>query len=503
MGTTVDVARIFEQAHLTPDKSAVVYNGRAYSYASFARWIEGCRRYLAQQELPTDAVAIVGIERLLDGWILGFALRSLGLTTVFARDSKGIRRLDLRDVGCIVTTKAENPLAEAGQSANSEWRWIHVPAEIELTTAQIPIPDIPASKARTGGHILLTSGTTGTYKKVLWTATMAAAAIPVHAEINGITDQSVVYVANFGLWTAPGYRWPLSTWAKGGTVVLHQGPGLHQPLVDCALSHIVATPYMVAALMESAGATPRRNDSTRLTVVGGAMPTALLAAAKERLTSKVYTGLASTEGMTVSATRIDQPEDLQWHRIHPSRELQVVDEAGIVLGPGRVGSVRVRITDGLDGYLDDEAATREFFRDGYFYTGDLGLFGDDGRLMLYGRASDVIDILGDKIATAPLERALRDRLGVDDTCVVSIPDDAGNPQVHLVIQTSRRIERTDIEAVLRSDMRSLMGLPLHVSFAEKLPRNEMGKVQRQVLREQLIGVRNANTRAAPEDNLRR
>ena len=58
-------------------------------------------------------------------------------------------------------------------------------------------------------------------------------------------------------------------------------------------------------------------------------------------------------------------EDLLWHRIHPSREVQVVDPADKVLPPGQDGFVRIRIDDGLDGYLDDPPATRELFRDGY------------------------------------------------------------------------------------------------------------------------------------------
>src|SRR5271169_558058 len=68
--------------------------------------------------------------------------------------------------------------------------------------------------------------------------------------------------------------------------------------------------------------------------------------------------------------------------------------------------------------LDDEVATRAFFYDGYFYPGDLGMFGHDGRLSLRGRASDVINVLGDKIATDPIERALQDRLGAEGVCIL-------------------------------------------------------------------------------------
>jgi acyl-coenzyme A synthetase/AMP-(fatty) acid ligase len=272
----------------------------------------------------------------------------------------------------------------------------------------------------------------------------------------------------------------------GGTVVIHQAPDLHQPLTQHDLSHIFTTPDQLSALMRAAGGSPRRNDATHLMVAGAALPKAMLLAAKQYVTRQVYSVLASTEGMTLSATPIEQPGDLLWHRIHPSREVQVVDEADNVLGPGNVGLVRVRIIDGLEGYLDDDAATRTFFRDGYFYPGDLGLFGDDGRLSLRGRASDVVNILGNKIATSPIERALQDRLGVEGVCIISIQRNAGDEEIHLVIQSSRRIERAEFEAATNAELGTIKRMPVHVSFMEKLPRNEMGKIQRLVLKQQLM-----------------
>jgi acyl-coenzyme A synthetase/AMP-(fatty) acid ligase len=490
--TIVDILRIYEQASLTPDKAALVYNGHAYSYAEFARWIDACRQYLAQQQLPFGSVAVLAAGTLLDEWVLGFALRSLGLNTVATRTADEARELDLRNIGCIVTVAAENPLTGEASSTDFPPRRIRVPANVRLRMSLGPVPEVPASKMGLGGHILLTSGTTGAYKKVLCTATAQALATPLHAEINGITSESVVYVANLGLWTAGGYRWPLSTWTKGGTVVIHQAPNLHQPLADRELTHIVLTPAMLAALLRAAGGNPRRNDATRLMVVAGAMPRAMLAAAQERLTRQVYSGLASTEGMTISSTPIERPEDLHWHRIHPSREVQVVDDAGKVLGPGREGLVRVRIIDGLQGYLDDEAATRKFFRDGWFYPGDLGLFGDDGRLTLRGRATDVVNVLGDKIATAPIERALQEGLGVEDACVVAIKRDDGDDEIHVVLQADRRIEPAEIEAIANVELRMMMRVPVHLSVTRELPRNEMGKIQRPMVRQQLVRSRKAS-----------
>jgi acyl-coenzyme A synthetase/AMP-(fatty) acid ligase len=191
----------------------------------------------------------------------------------------------------------------------------------------------------------------------------------------------------------------------------------------------------------------------------------------------------------MAVTPLEQPDDLHWHRIHPSREVQVVDEAGNVLGPGTEGLVRVRIIDGLSGYLDDEVATRRFFRDGYFYPGDVGMLGHDGRLSLRGRASDVINVLGDKIATDPIERALQDRLGAEGVCILSIESTGADDEIHVVIQSRRPIEPPEIEVAGNAELGAIKGVPVRIVFIEKLPRNEMGKIERLVLKRQLIMAR--------------
>jgi acyl-coenzyme A synthetase/AMP-(fatty) acid ligase len=220
-------------------------------------------------------------------------------------------------------------------------------------------------------------------------------------------------------------------------------------------------------------------------VTGGAMPAALLADAKRLLTRQVFSVLASTEALTLGVTALVEPDDLVWHRIHPSREVEVVDESGAICEPGVEGLIRVRIIDGLEGYLDDEAATREYFRDGYFYPGDLGVLRTDGRLALHGRASDVVNVLGHKIATAPLERALQDRLGVAGVCIVSIRGSGGDDEIHVAIHSERRIPPDEWAAAAKADLAVMRRVPVHVDYLGALPKNAMGKILRQQVRAQL------------------
>ena len=81
----------------------------------------------------------------------------------------------------------------------------------------------------------------------------------------------------------------------------------------------------------------------------------------------------------MTLTPVDTPDGLRWHKIADGVEMQVVDDHDHPLSTGQVGRVRVKSLGAATSYLDDEAATAAFFRDGYFYPGDLALWREDGR----------------------------------------------------------------------------------------------------------------------------
>ena len=476
------IGKIFEQARATPDKTAFIHNGAACSYALFARRIAAAHEFFARQNLRAGSVAVLCIGNLPEGWVQGMALRGLGLTTVAVDSADAIANLGLGNISCVVTIAAERYPKLAALAAAARWMTLEVPARTGPGAGGFAHP--PAMVQHPAGHIIATSGTTGAYKKILRDALAEASTLDLHAQINGISAASVVYVRDFPLWTAGGYRWPLLTWSQGATVVFQQGRDFHRPHLDCELTHAFDTPATLAHLMGAPEGELRRNDRLRLLVTGGALPRALAVAARDRLTLQVCKVLASTEALTVSVTPVEDVDDLYWHRIHPSREVEVVDEADRVLPAGQMGLVRVRILDGVAGYLDDAAASRAFFRDGWFYPGDLGVFGPDKRLALYGRVTDVLNVQGNKIGTGPIERELQDRLAVEGVCVFSLQSEGTDEEVYVAIQSRRSIAPDELKAVAQG----VLGVfpRLHFHFVDTLPRNQMGKIQRLVLKQQLL-----------------
>ena len=98
---------LFAHARATPDKIALYYGPHSVSYRDFAFWIACARRFLDRQDLRPGSMAVLAIESLVDSWVLGLALRSMGLTTVSVKALDVLDDMAAEDVGCVVTSIAE------------------------------------------------------------------------------------------------------------------------------------------------------------------------------------------------------------------------------------------------------------------------------------------------------------------------------------------------------------------------------------------------------------
>ena len=475
---------IFAHARSAPDKAALIANGQPLSYGAFAASIVLARRHLQAQAIDRERVAVLFTANLAQAWIVGLALRSLGVTNVSGRSSADIEGLGLDAVSVVSTASAAWPELTTTAADAGAPRIVLPPDDYAAAPAIGEEPALAADKA--GGQILLTSGTTGLYKKVLIDPAHEAASVMLRADLYGLGPGSVVNMFDFGGWTVAGYQTPISVWSQGGAVVLYQGPECWRALATPGITLTYAQPLMVAELLAAPEDAPLRNDAMTLIVGAGVLPLAHWRAARERLTRDIHTGYGSTEAGPCALTRIETPEDLAWHRIHPAFLVQVVDDAHRPLPAGRSGAVRVR-TSGIDGYLGDEAATRAFFRDGFFYPGDLGVLREDGRLSVLGRITDVINVRGDKLPTTPIETQLQEALGAKAVCVFSAPDKDGAESVHVAIERGRKITADQLRAALLAALPQLPSAYVHA--VDGFARNPMGKIDRAALRARLLAGR--------------
>jgi acyl-coenzyme A synthetase/AMP-(fatty) acid ligase len=222
----------------------------------------------------------------------------------------------------------------------------------------------------------------------------------------------------------------------------------------------------------------------QLSLTGGTFTERLIEQACRRLTPIIYNRLSSTETSIFGFTRIEGPDDRRWHRIVDGRIVQVVDDADHVLPVGQSGRIRVATEGGPNQYFGNPAASREFFKDGFFYSGDVGCFRGDGRLLLQGRNTDVLHINGHKFAPELIEDNLKKTLDVDDICVFSAPDANGDEELYVVAE---RQARFDIAQAREAVIQAARVEPCFRRI-DAFPRTETGKIIRSRVRQEVLGL---------------
>jgi malonyl-CoA/methylmalonyl-CoA synthetase len=170
----------------------------------------------------------------------------------------------------------------------------------------------------------------------------------------------------------------------------------------------------------------------------------------------------------------------------PGVNVRVADEQDRPLPAGQIGGVQVKGPNVFLGYWRMPDKTREeFTADGFFRTGDVGVFSHDGYLSIVGRAKDLVITGGYNVYPKEVELAIDEIPGVLESAVIGVPHpDFGEAVTAVVVRTREGAGLTE-EAIIRHLKGRLAGykVPKRVYFVEGLPRNAMGKVQKNVLRE--------------------
>ena len=261
-------------------------------------------------------------------------------------------------------------------------------------------------------------------------------------------------------------------WRAGATVLLHDGfnaAAVGRDLASRGVTHLSLVPAMLAALLDRGIAPPA---SLRGVLVGGA---ALSRPLYDRAQARGWP-LLPTYGMSETAAQVATrtPDAGPWREGDVGHPLP-----GNRLALDAAGRIRIGGHQVMRGYLPPDLAPGLGLDDGWLTSGDLGRIEPDGRLVVLGRADDMLVSGGRNVHPAEVEAGLAGCPGVDDVAVTGLPDPVwGDTVVALVVgpvsdATLRDWSRTHLPGAARP--RRIVRLPA-------LPRNAMGKLERQALR---------------------
>ena len=164
-------------------------------------------------------------------------------------------------------------------------------------------------------------------------------------------------------------------------------------------------------------------------------------------------------------------------------EIKIFRENGRLAASGEMGEIAVKSASAIRAYEGLDDVNREVFRDGYFFTGDMGRMDDQGRLYLMGRKKLFINKGGYKISPVELEMLLEGHPKVEEAVVVGVPTQFGDEKVKAFIVLSEPCEAIEIIGYCRGRIADFK-IPSQIEFREELPKSPAGKVRRQLLIDQ-------------------
>ncbi len=366
------------------------------------------------------------------------------------------------------------------------------PASVDLPAS--PNSDLPAL-------FLVSGGTTGLPKLIARTHDDYDLNARLSAEVAMLTADDTYLVAlpaahNFPL-CCPGI---LGVFGVGGHVVFTDNPSPDNTF-DLIERHRVTVTALVPALAQLwCAATewePAAISSLRLLQVGGAKlahPDAV--ALDEALGDVVQQVFGMAEGL-ICYTRPDEPRNLV-HEVQGSPmsefdEVRVVDEEGVDVPDGEEGELLVRGPYTIRGYYRADAHNEKSFTpDGFYRSGDKVTRLPSGHLSVTGRIKDTIVRAGENVAADDVEENLLAHPSVRQVAVVGLPDDALGEKICAAVVLShdhpptQPLELATLRTFLADRGLASFKLPDMVRVVRTLPVTAVGKIDKKVLREQLL-----------------
>ena len=249
---------------------------------------------------------------------------------------------------------------------------------------------------------------------------------------------------------------------------------------------MMGVPTFYTRLLDQPGFTAASTSNMRLFVSGSAP---LLAETNRDFQQRTGQIVLERYGMTESAIITSNPFAGERRigsvgKAVDGVEVRIADDQDQPLPADQIGGIQIRGSGVMKGYWrKPEKTAEEFTADGWFRTGDQGTLGNDGYLTIVGRAKDLVISGGYNVYPKEVEMAIDALPGVGESAVIGVPDrDFGEAVTAVVVRKDDSLTGEQIIKSLKSQLANYK-VPKHVHFVHELPRNAMGKVMKNVLRD--------------------
>ncbi len=340
--------------------------------------------------------------------------------------------------------------------------------------------------------VLLTSGTTGFPKGCLATQRTFVFHCINNAIEKGLGAHDKAILSS-PIYFNAGRSFTLGIIYFGGTMILHERFDAEEVLKTIErekVTYVGAVPVMCERMLHVLESKKYDTSSLRcLAITGGKVYPAVLEALKKNLTPNIYRTYASTDSGQMA---ISKPSDLSEKPNAGGRpvwcvDLRIVDDDGKPVPLGDVGEIICQSPLATHGYYKNPDATGAAFRNGWFYTGDLGYFDEEGYLFVSGRKKDMVKSGGISIYPLEIESVIYSHPDILEAAVIGVPDPQWGEALKAVVVL--KPGATLSESVLLGfckERLSAYKVPKSVEFRDALPHTEVGKVNKVKLKEMIL-----------------
>lgn len=172
----------------------------------------------------------------------------------------------------------------------------------------------------------------------------------------------------------------------------------------------------------------------------------------------------------------------------PWVEVKIVGEEDNELPQGEVGEIVIRGWVVMEGYYKDQKTTAEVIKNGWFHTGDLGRFDEEGFIYIVGRKKDMIKVSGEIVYSLEVENVLLKHPAIREAAVAGMPDTLRGEIVKAFVVLKKDAQETrpdDIRSFCRQHLAHFK-VPSEVEFRDSLPKTPSGKIQKEKLKVQEV-----------------
>lgn len=365
------------------------------------------------------------------------------------------------------------------------------PPLVLKTSAALPEPAAKRVAAADDGALLIyTSGTTGKPKGVLLTQAnvMAGLAAVSRAFEMKPADRSYCVMPLFH--TNALMFSTLPYLLVGATVILRKrfsASGFWPQIREARANIASVSPTILAMLLEHEATAPLASEIRLDFIKVASAPTPLELA--QRFEERFGRGLLlETFGLT-ETTAINVMNPLRGTRKFGSigqalapQEARIVDGAGETLPTGATGELEIRGPTVMREYFRDPDNTRRAMHGEWLRTGDVARMDDDGFIFIVGRSKEMILRGGENISPLEIEEVAVRHPAVREAAAVGVPDRIWGEAVGLCVVVRHPVSEADLVEFCRGHL-SAYKVPQRVIFVDELPRNAVGKVTRNALRD--------------------